>query len=82
MPSGTEELTALADRGYFKGEEILACEQAGITAIRAQAADLQQQGRGALRQAGLRLRRQTTTSTAARPGKRLIYRFTRPSRTA
>ena len=30
---GTETLTVLADRGYFKGEEILACEEAGITAI-------------------------------------------------
>jgi transposase len=28
---GKERLTALADRGYYKGEEILACEQAGIT---------------------------------------------------
>ena len=27
----TEKLDAVADRGYFKGEEILACEQAGIT---------------------------------------------------
>jgi BMFP domain-containing protein YqiC len=26
----TKELTALADRGYFNGEEILACDQAGI----------------------------------------------------
>jgi transposase len=30
---GAKELTAVADRGYFKGEEILACEQAGISAI-------------------------------------------------
>jgi len=30
---GTESLTVIADRGYFKGEEILACHQAGITAI-------------------------------------------------
>ena len=29
---GTTELTALADRGYFKSEEILACHNAGITA--------------------------------------------------
>ena len=29
--TGYEALTVLADRGYFKGEEILACEQAGIT---------------------------------------------------
>jgi transposase len=29
---GTEALTVVADRGYFDGEEILSCEQAGITA--------------------------------------------------
>ena len=27
-----KNLTAIADRGYFKGEEILACDEAGITA--------------------------------------------------
>ena len=26
-----DELEAVADRGYFNGEEILACEQTGIT---------------------------------------------------
>jgi hypothetical protein len=26
-----ENLEAFADRGYFKGEEILACDEAGIT---------------------------------------------------
>lgn len=30
---GSKELTVLADRGYFKGEEILACDEAGITAF-------------------------------------------------
>jgi transposase/DNA-binding transcriptional MerR regulator len=30
---GTEKLTAIADRGYFKGEQILACDKAGITGI-------------------------------------------------
>jgi transposase len=30
---GTTTLTAIADRGYFKGEEILACHQAGISAL-------------------------------------------------
>jgi Transposase DDE domain len=30
---GVREFTALADRGYFKGEEILECEHAGITAL-------------------------------------------------
>lgn len=28
---GVEELSAVAGRGYFKGEEILACRAAGIT---------------------------------------------------
>ena len=28
---GTEELDVVADRGYFKGEEILACDESGIT---------------------------------------------------
>ncbi len=28
---GTDKLDVVADRGYFKGEEILACEAAGIT---------------------------------------------------
>ena len=28
---GTQELTAIADRGYFKSEEILACHDAGIS---------------------------------------------------
>jgi hypothetical protein len=31
--TGVRELTAIADRGYFKGEEMLACEAAGVTPI-------------------------------------------------
>ena len=31
--TGIDALTVIADRGYFKGEEILACHEAGITAI-------------------------------------------------
>ncbi|MGO4726905.1 MULTISPECIES: IS1182 family transposase [unclassified Inquilinus] len=30
---GYEALTVIADRGYFKGEEILACDQAGMTPL-------------------------------------------------
>ena len=30
---GTDELDAVADRGYFNGTEILACDQAGIKVI-------------------------------------------------
>ncbi len=31
--TGAERLTVLADRGYFSGEEVLACEEAGVTPI-------------------------------------------------
>ena len=31
--TGAEQLTVLADRGYFTGEEILECEQAGIRTL-------------------------------------------------
>ena len=55
---GDKKLRVIADRGYFKGPEILACEQAGIATLCSQADDLQQQGRGALQQARLRLHRQ------------------------
>ena len=30
--TGIEDLNVVADRGYFSGEQLLACEQAGITA--------------------------------------------------
>jgi len=31
--TGKEDLTVLADRGYFKGEQILDCDQAGMTPL-------------------------------------------------
>jgi hypothetical protein len=31
--TGVCELTVIADRGYFKGEEILACEATGVTPL-------------------------------------------------
>jgi hypothetical protein len=30
---GVDKLTAVADKGYYKSEEILACHEAGITAL-------------------------------------------------
>ena len=65
---GKTKLQALADRGYFNGPQIKACDDAGIDAYRAQADDLERQGRGSLRQERLHLHRQATTSTNARPG--------------
>ena len=32
--TGCEEITALADRGYFNGEQVLACEGAGVLPVR------------------------------------------------
>jgi hypothetical protein len=29
--TGSEATEAVADRGYYSGEEIVACEQAGVT---------------------------------------------------
>jgi len=42
-----ESLEAFADRGYFKGEEILACEEVGITVTlpKPQTSDAKSQGR-------------------------------------
>ena len=33
IATGTEDLSVIADRGYFNSEEILACHEAGITAF-------------------------------------------------
>ena len=41
---GTPSLEALADRGYYKGEDILACERAGDHALCAQDPQLERQG--------------------------------------
>ena len=53
--TGADTLTVLADRGYFSGPEVLACEKARRRGDLPQATNLRRQGRGALRQAGLRL---------------------------
>jgi transposase len=53
---GAESLEAFADRGYFKGEEILACEEASITVTLPKASDIGGEVGRALRQAGFPLR--------------------------
>ena len=65
--TGIDELTVVADRGYFKGEQIRQCDEAGHHTTGSQAADLKQQGRRSLRQAGLHLHRRTMMNTAALP---------------
>jgi transposase len=54
---GVEKLTALADRGYFKGEEILECERAGIDALVSKPETSNNQAKGAVRQTRLPLHR-------------------------
>ena len=54
---GVENLDVVADRGYFSGEQILACEKGGYYGHASKANDLALKGGGALRQAGLPLHR-------------------------
>jgi transposase len=53
--TGVRALTAIADRGYFKGEEIVACEAAGVTPFVPKPLTSGAQGAWPVRQAGLRL---------------------------
>ena len=55
--TGHDALTVIADRGYFKGEDILACEQAGMTPYVAKPLTSGAKAEGRVRQAGLHLRR-------------------------
>jgi transposase len=50
-----EKLEAVADRGYFKGEEVLACDQAGITVtLPKPMTSVGRKDKGPFRQAGFR----------------------------
>jgi hypothetical protein len=51
-----ENLDAVADRGYFRSGEILACEEAGITVTLPKPMTLALKGGRTLRQARLSLR--------------------------
>ena len=55
--TGIDDLTVVADRGYFKGEQILECDQAGITPIVPKTLTSNSLADGRLRQAGLHLHR-------------------------
>ncbi len=47
--TGMEKLAVVADRGYFSGEEILACDHAGITAYVPKPLTSRRQGRRPVR---------------------------------
>ena len=71
-----QPITALADRGYFKGEEILRCATDGHRAAGAQAADLQQQGRRAFDKSDFVYDAERMTSYRCPAGERAIRRMT------
>jgi len=72
----TEQLDVVADRGYFKGEEIRACEQAGITTYLPKP---QTSGNLAKGQFGKRdfIYQPNEDEYECPAGERAIYRFTR-----
>jgi Transposase DDE domain len=72
----TDELEAVADRGYFDGEEILACDQAGVTVTlpKPLRSGAKAQGRFG-KQDFVYLPEQDVYRSPA--GERLIYRYTR-----
>ena len=50
-----EALEVVCDRGYWRGEEIKACDEAGITTLSTEAADVGQSGQGTVWEARLSL---------------------------
>jgi transposase len=50
---GVEKLEAVADRGYYSGEEILACDKAGIAVTLPKTDDIGSRGTGSFWQTGL-----------------------------
>ena len=73
--AGEEAIQVLADRGYFSGEEILACDPGGDRGHPAKADDVRCEGRGPIRQAGLMFY-QASDDTYRCPGDQtLTYRF-------
>ncbi len=55
--TGCEQVTALADRGYFNGDQVLSCEGTGVAPDRAQDPDLRQHQARPIHRAGFHLRR-------------------------
>lgn len=71
---GGGDLTVIADRGYFKGEEILACQEAGITAIVPKTATSGAKADGRFDKADF-IYDPATNEYRCPAGQRLIWRF-------
>ena len=71
---GVDALTAVADRGYYKSEEILACEQAGISALLPRPRTSDKRSKGLFERAHFRYLPDTDEYVCP-AGERLIWRF-------
>lgn len=70
----SEELTAVADRGYFTGEELLACEQAGITTYVPKPHTSGNEAKGLFRREDFRYSPESNTYRCP-AGEQLIWRY-------
>lgn len=73
---GTEALEVVADRGYFSGEEIVACDQAGITTYLPKPQTSGNLAKGFFGKRDFIYKPEDDEYTCP-AGERLIYRFTR-----
>lgn len=71
----TGELLAVADRGYYKGEEILACEQSGITTVLPKPKTSNNQAKGLFGRGDFRFLPEDNEYVCP-AGERLIWRMT------
>ena len=72
---GKEQLTVVADRGYFSGEEILACDKAGITTYLPKPQTSGNQAKGLFGKRDF-IYQPEQDAYECPAGERLIYRFT------
>ena len=71
----TDELSVVADRGYFKGEEILACDEVGITTYLPKPQTSGSLAKGLFSKRDF-IYRPEDDEYECPAGERLIYRFT------
>jgi transposase len=73
---GSTSIKVIADQGYYRGEELLACEEAGITAYVAKADTSGKRSKGEFRRSQFRYIPEDDEYECP-AGERAIYRFTR-----
>ncbi len=71
-----EQIKVIADQGYYRGEELLACEEAGITAYVAKSDTSGKRGKGEFSRRRFRYIPEDDEYECP-AGERAIYRFTR-----